>query len=285
MISCHLNGGLGNQLFQIFTTIAYALKHSKPFFFLNIHQLGNAENNSTIRYTYWDKFLSSLQPFLKNINKIPKLNIVKEDTFNEEYNINGNTLLVGYFQKHKYFDSFKNTICRLIKLETKKTIVKNMVTIDLENINYISMHFRSGDYNKYPDVYPILTETYYENALNNLQIHFENEKEKENETKLTTILYFCENDCLLEFERIIEKLKSKFPKLVFERSSQLLNDWEQMILMSLCNHNIIANSTFSWWGAYLNSNEHKTVYYPKQWFINKDTTELCPEDWNAINIE
>jgi hypothetical protein len=167
----------------------------------------------------------------------------------------------------------------LIKLETKKTIVKNMVTIDLENINYISMHFRSGDYNKYPDVYPILTETYYENVLNKLQTALENE------TKLTTILYFCENDCLLEFERIIEKLKDKFPKLVFERSSQLLNDWEQMILMSLCNHNIIANSTFSWWGAYLNSNERKMVYYPKQWFINKDITELFPEYWIATNIE
>jgi hypothetical protein len=279
MISCNLNGGLGNQLFQIFTTIAYALKHSKPFIFLNIHQLGNGENNSTIRYTYWDKFLSSLQPFLKQINKIPELNIVNEDTFNQEYNISGNTLLVGYFQKHKYFDSFKNTICRLIKLETKKTIVKNMVTIDLENINYISMHFRSGDYNNYTNVYPILTETYYENALTNLQIHLEKE------TKLTTILYFCENDCLLEFEHIIEKLKIKFPKLVFEIYSQLLNDWEQMILMSLCNHNIIANSTFSWWGAYLNSNKQKMVYYPKKWFINNDTTELCPEDWISINIE
>ena len=67
MITCKICGGLGNQLFQIFTTISYAIQNSIPFFFLNNYQLGNGENGSTIRYTYWTTFLSSLKPFLKNL--------------------------------------------------------------------------------------------------------------------------------------------------------------------------------------------------------------------------
>ena len=79
MISCKLCGGLGNQLFQIFTTIAYALKYTKPFFFLNNHQLGNGSNGSTIRYTYWETFLTALKPFLKNMNEIPQLMFINEN--------------------------------------------------------------------------------------------------------------------------------------------------------------------------------------------------------------
>jgi hypothetical protein len=66
MITCQLLGGLGNQLFQIFTTIAYATKMRQPFAFLDRHQLNNGLNGSTIRYTYWNTFLSFLKPFLKN---------------------------------------------------------------------------------------------------------------------------------------------------------------------------------------------------------------------------
>ena len=73
MISSKLCGGLGNQLFQIFTTISYAIENSKPFFFLNNFQLGNGSNGATIRYTYWNTFLSALYPFLRNINEIPQL--------------------------------------------------------------------------------------------------------------------------------------------------------------------------------------------------------------------
>ena len=81
MISSKLCGGLGNQLFQIFTTISYAIENSKPFFFLNNYQLGNGSNGSTIRYTYWDTFLSSLKPFLKNMNQIHGLTFLNEKTF------------------------------------------------------------------------------------------------------------------------------------------------------------------------------------------------------------
>jgi len=105
--------------------------------------------------------------------------------------------------------------------------------------------------------------------------------------KQIVVLYFCEDESLLEAEEIISKLKlCEYKNVIFTRADTKLADWEQMLLMSLCEYNIIANSTFSWWGAYLNQNTGKIVCYPEMWFIpdtKKDTSDLFLEDWVAIN--
>lgn len=287
MISCKLCGGLGNQLFQIFTAISYAFKYSKPFFFLNNHQLGNGSNGSTIRYTYWETFLTSLKPFLKNINEIPQLTFITENDFvyqelPNNFNKNYGTLLVGYFQSPKYFDKYKDLICKLLKIDFKKTSVKNKVLINFDTINSISIHFRFGDYKKYPNIYTLLSEKYYINALNIIVNELEQRNTNVEIQKNNVVLYFCENDSISEVEEIINGLKKHFLHITFIRVDADLADWEQMLLMSLCQHNIIANSTFSWWGAYLNSNSNKIVCYPEEWFrpeANKDTSDLFLEEW------
>lgn len=288
MITCKLCGGLGNQLFQIFTTIAYALKYNKPFFFLNNKQLGNGENGSTIRYTYWETFLLALKPFLKEINSIPKLLFIIEKNFifeklPEHFDNNYGTMLVGYFQSPKYFDNYKETIYKLLKIDLKKMIVKNKVRLNFEDTYLISMHFRFGDYKKYPNIYCSLDYNYYNNALSYLT----NEMLIERIQKETIIIYFCEEESIVEVEDIILKLKKSYPKIKFKKADNNLLDWEQMLLMSLCHYNIIANSTFSWWGAYLNSYINKIVCYPDLWFMpqaKKDTSDLFLEDWVPISI-
>ena len=286
MISSKLCGGLGNQLFQIFTTISYAIENSKPFFFLNNYQLGNGSNGATIRYTYWNTFLSALYPFLRNINEIPQFTYITENNFKYQVlpknSTSACTLLVGYFQSPKYFNNYKDTIYKLLKIDLKKSIVKNKIYIDFNKTTYISIHFRFGDYKKYPNIYTLLTETYYKNALNN--ILKDGLKDIKNDVK---VLYFCENDSVNEVNELIVSLKSDFPQITFIRADSQLEDWEQMLLMSLCQHNIIANSTFSWWGAYLNTNPAKIVCYPDQWFspdAKKDTSDLFLDDWKKIQI-
>jgi hypothetical protein len=290
MISCKLAGGLGNQLFQIFTTIAYALKYSKPFFFLNNHQLGDGSNGVIIRYTYWETFLSSLKPFLRGIESIPQLMFIKEKSFNynelpENLEKNYGTLLVGYFQSPIYFKKYKEQICKLIKLDLKKIIVKQRSNIDFDNNSLISLHFRFGDYKKYSNIYQILKEQYYSNAITHILSEINYDK---GVNTILTILYFCENEDLKEAEDIIKKLQLQYPFINFERANPVLEDWEQMILMSLCNHNIIANSTFSWWGAFLNDNPGQIVCYPEHWFMpqaKKNTSDLFPEDWRCIALD
>ena len=85
----------------------------------------------------------------------------------------------------------------------------------------------------------------------------------------------------------IHILQSKFPEYNFIRGENTLEDWEQMLLMSCCHHNIIANSSFSWWAAYFNSYTDKIVCYPSVWFghsMNHDTKDLCPSEWIKIGV-
>lgn len=284
MNSCKLQGGLGNQLFQIFTTIAYSFEYSNPFFFLNNYQLGTGLNGETIRYTYWETFLSGLKPFLKKLEEVPKLMYIKEKSFKyeklpENFEKKYGVLLVGYFQSPKYFNKYKNIIYKLIKLDIKKLMIKAKSNINFEVNPHISMHFRLGDYKKYAHIYPILDKTYYSNALSYILEQQTNKPKK--------VLYFCEDSDIEDVSRTIDSLKMCFPDLIFIRANPLLEDWEQLLLMSLCQYNIIANSTFSWWGAYLNDNPGKIVCYPEEWFkleTGNDISDLFPEDWTKISL-
>lgn len=81
-------------------------------------------------------------------------------------------------------------------------------------------------------------------------------------------------------------MKGVFPVLVFEKASDEIEDWEQMLVMSSCEHNIIANSSFSWFGAYFNMNKEKIICYPDTWFCgsgsNISTDDLFPPLWKKI---
>jgi hypothetical protein len=145
--------------------------------------------------------------------------------------------------------------------------------------NTISMHFRMGDYKKVPDFHPLLTYEYYQQSLYNIKSIYPN--------ICFTIYYFCEDEDMQDVLEKINKLAIDFPVYSFIRGSNILADWEQMLFMSCCHHNIIANSSFSWWGAYFNDKPNKNVCYPSKWFghkMNNDTRDLCPSSWIKIEI-
>jgi hypothetical protein len=218
MLTCKIQGGLGNQLFQIFTTLAMALRFNKPFFFLNNHQLGNGQDGSTIRYTYWETFLLSLKPFLKNMKQIPELAIIKEKSFKYENiektiylqlskKINDGIVLVGYFQSPLYFEKYKNMICKLIKLEEKKLAIKNKIQLQDDFLrDTISLHFRLGDYKKLQEFHPILSEKYYINSISYIL-------SKQTNKNFKKVLYFCEDDDISDVLLIVNRLKLKFRDL------------------------------------------------------------------------
>ncbi len=270
MITCELMGGLGNQLFQIFATISYAYKTYNNFNFLNVEKLGN-------RCTFWNTFFSKLKPYL--LEQLPPLTIVYEPRFNYTYIPlyvgNQSIMLHGYFQSEQYFKEYYPQIYTLLHISDMKNSLIQKINIDLTNT--ISMHFRLGDYKKLQHCHPIAPYEYYKKALLYIQ--------HRNQHQPFTVIYFCEDEDIHDVSIVVEKLQHSFPHFIFTRGDNQLQDWEQMLFMSLCQHNIIANSSFSWWGAYFNSNSSKIVCYPSIWFgpqLNHDTSDLCPVEWNKI---
>lgn len=274
MITCHLMGGLGNQLFQIFATISYAIKLQKPFGFLNLYKLGN------VRHTFWHSFLSELKPFL--FETLPHVFVVKELAFdynelprNVPYN---NVLINGYFQSYKYFHDHYEFIYKLLSIDSfKQNLLKKLGYNQSQLDNTISIHFRLGDYKHLQHIHPIMRVQYYYRSIKFI-------KDKFPDTKFT-IMYFCEEKDVELVSIQINYLKGEFNTFDFVRGGQELEDWEQMLLMSVCHHNIIANSTFSWWAAYFNRHEDKVVCYPSSWFgesATHNTKDLCPPEWSKI---
>ena len=284
MITCNLLGGLGNQLFQIFTTISYAMDCGNNPAFLNTpNTIG-----ITYRNTYWNTFFISLQKWIyPSLN--PYFPILREKAFHynelpvikEPVDIS----LAGYFQSYKYFDQNKYKITELICLNRHKIELKKRIQINFDKT--ISIHFRIGDYKMLQDKHPILKDIYYYNALQYIlqKIKTNTNTNKEEEEKIS-VLYFYEENDLLDVNKQILQLSKQFQNITFVPINQIFQDWEQLIIMSCCKYNIIANSTFSWWGAYLNEAYDNIVCYPSVWFgpaLNHDTKDLFPTDWIKID--
>jgi hypothetical protein len=192
--------------------------------------------------------------------------------------------LYGYFQNYKYFANNFDFICKIIGINEikERTFKKYINNININSNNNIStdyfkdmtsMHFRIGDYKKCPDVYYIMEYEYYKNALLLIDSMGNN---------ASNILYFCEDQDISDVNQIIDKLKQDFSKILFTRASTQLSDWEQMMVMSCCKNNIIANSTFSWWAALFNTNINKIVCYPEKWLKKIETSDLFLPEWNKI---
>jgi hypothetical protein len=286
MISCSLSGGLGNQLFQIFTTVAFSIKLCRKCVF----SYEDFTKGCTIRPTYWNTFLKSIKYMAITIFPFPitQPTIMREKHFHyDEMNFakireNEHLNLVGYFQSYKYFDEYKETLFKLIRLEETRTkVVKMYACLNTHGDKYeqfdemISMHFRIGDFIKYPDTHPILSYDYYYNSLlfiSGVSSH-------------NNVLYFCEDDNVEQVNSCITRLQKEFPETRFQRAPEILEDWQQLILMSCCRYNIIANSTFSWFAAYFNVFPNKLVCYPSIWFgkrVGHVTKDLFPSMWNKI---
>jgi len=279
IVSCELRGGLCNQMFNIFTTIAYSIRNNINFVFLKME---NFPGPIKSRPSYWNSFFINLEKYLvnKEYYKMEEYSVLKESQFNYQelpnaLSIKGNVVLDGYYQSYKYFEKEYQFIYNLLEIEYMKKNIENTYHYDYSN--FISMHFRLGDYKYLSHFHPILSHVYYKNAIDFII-------KKTKKVKLN-FFYFCEEEDIQIVESTIEYLKNEFPRCIFVRITHSIPDWQQMLIMSMCEHNIIANSSFSWWGAYLNDNKNKIVCYPSVWFVESagyNMTDMFPESWDKI---
>lgn len=290
MITIHLKGGLGNQLFQIFATIAYALEHNHEFIFPYSDKLGTG----LVRPTYWSNLLRSLivytaanPQFMHFNSQINQLPVYREPHFNYDkippVDTNIGFALDGYYQTFLYFEKYETQIYQMINLESQQTQTKQDFSDYLGNAFTVNMHFRLGDYKYKQEYYILMPKEYYEKALNAIFSNIIS-------TTTIRVLYFCEAEDNEYVNQVIQYLKSTISEysVEFVKVDDTIEDWKQLLLMSCCNSHIIANSSYSWWGAYLCPEKNKQVCYPSKWFgpamANTITTDLFPSTWTKITI-
>jgi len=279
-------GGLGNQLFQIFTTIAYGIKTNRKVVFT----FSDILTTGVHRPTYWYNIFSSLKPFtvLNSENNISNEEIDSFPKYREPHHHyreiplfnQGRVSLFGYYQSYKYFVEEKDKLLSLMDIETQQEYIRDKYNYYFDKqFETTSMHFRLGDYKHKQDCHLVLPYEYYENALFNIMLYRQSNKQYK-------ILYFCENEDNDIVNEHIERLKERYENIVFMKVNDSIPDWEQLLMMSCCDNNIIANSSFSWWGGYLNRSPYKFVCYPHVWFgptlKSNIIDDMFPITWNNI---
>jgi hypothetical protein len=284
-------GGLGNVMFQYALVCAFRAKSVRGLLFVadvNVEHNGyelekvfpdtsqwRTLNQAQIAYY---RILQSLRNLGKGKRHFPH-KILFYPFKNNHYgqspvnyhpqvfeNMGSNDFYVGHFQSYKYFQDYEPLIRDEFKFDINKlTQSTKDVAAQINSCNGVSIHVRRGDYmNKY--YYNMLGSVcnfdYYQRAIDYISKNVDNPR------------FFIFSD---DQEYVKDNLK--IDNAIYVNINSGDNSWQDMYLMSQCHHNIIANSTFSWWGAWLNNNTSKIVVAPSRWFADYENDEIIPYDW------
>lgn len=256
-------GRLGNQMFQIAAAYSFAIDNGCSLKLCTKNGVFNSllgEVSSPLKYK------NNIYSKIDFIDEPINFDVWKEMNFTFKpisYKFEKNLYIEGHFQSEKYFLHNREKILELYEPtpEIKKYITSKYG--DILQKNTVSVHVRRGDYLVAEDCHPTCTLEYYKEALKQLK----------------------DIDYVLIFSDDKEYIKNNFN----EKNNIIINednDYIDLYLMSMCKHNIIANSSFSWWGAWLNKNKNKKVFAPKIWFgkslEQNNTKDLIPKNFKII---
>lgn len=282
-------GGLGNQMFQY--AFYLAVKHRFPkeaakidifcfrgyplhngfelnhVFAIN-ESIANIRDLCKVSYPYIHYRLWQVGKYL-----LPKRKIMYKESLDAKYNPNifNNEKICyyeGYWQNEKYFKDIRSEILKIFKPRYINDKTKELSKI-LTNKSSVSIHIRRGDYIKHPWFGGICNVGYYKRAISKI----ESQKDVEIYCIFSNDIPWCKTN-------IAPLLKSK--KIIYVDWNKNEESHLDIYLMSLCKYNIIANSSFSWWGAWLNEYKEKIVICPKKWNNIKDSKFELPESWTKI---
>lgn len=237
-------GRLGNQLWQIASTIGIAIKNNTDYVFP--------------AWNYSDFFVNRLPTF-----EVEHCSVFKEPSpyYNDivlDNNINWN--LEGYFQSWKYFENCKETV--------RNYFIPNFLDEDF-SIDRVAIHVRRGDYTSLSHVHNNLQKEYYIRAMD----MFPNDKF----LVFTDDLDFVMNCGWFELDRCAFKTSEKAYGIETEVPEDLLH----MMYMSRCKSHILANSSFSWWAAFIGNKDK--VIYPTRWVVNEYKNDRALPEWIGVN--
>jgi len=259
-----IKGGLGNQLFQYAYGRNLEISGKEIAFDISFFEGNKAVKDTARNFKLTNFNIETKAEFSTKRHLFSKIKskIKRRLGFTQE----------GLYQNEKYFINREETIRKEFTLKNplapKSLVWKEKIN---STTNSIALHIRRGDYTlntKINNFHGVCDLAYYKSALDEMFKRLGN-----------NINVFVFSDDI-----IWAKENLKFPRPLDFVSDLEIPDYEEMYLMSLCKNNIIANSTFSWWSAWLNQNPEKIVIAPKQWFTNKTSNEIdiLPKDWLQI---
>ena len=289
MITVLLSGGLGNQMFQYATAKALATRLNVPLAIDLLYY--SKKTKATPRLFGLDVFNTDLKIksdwrnliyvryklfFLKHINLLQMLKIFSDShaLYYEKgfENLKDGTILSGYFQNENYFKSIEAIIRSDFKFKNTLKGRNLELSEKIHSTLSIAIHIRRGDYVTNPvSNLAVCNQEYYHKAIEYIT------------KKIVNPSFFIFSDDMEWVRNNIDF--GNYPVIPIDWNNNE-NSYIDLHLMSLCKHNIIANSSFSWWGAWLNSNSQKIVIAPQQWFKNdlpnKNYSQYTPKKWLRI---
>lgn len=257
--TAYLMGGLGNQMFQISHALCQAWKNNVTAYFRPI-AFTPMSGNQPIDY---------MTNILRNINfrgNIENTTILKYPFHFVNVNLTWNESLefYGYFQSSKYFYGYESQI-RTIFMPTNEFIEKIKEKYpQIKNENTLSLHIRRGDYLSISNVLPIVDISYFNECI------------RQNGEYDTLFIFTNDKDWARE--------NLSYDNMVIVDH---LDDYEELWMMSLCKNNILSNSSFSWWGAFLNSHSNGKKFAPSLWFGpagEANYFDIYEPDWVKIDV-
>ena len=282
-IRVKLTGGLGNQMFQFAAGYSIAKKNNVKLS-LDLRRFNRRQDHNGFELQKVFDIYSKVN-FLNNPVNFGFLNFkeilnninITFHTFNEPHfhytnkilNIPKHSVLNGYWQSELYFEDCAQEVRKIFSFSKKLDEKNSLIANEIIQNNSISIHVRRGDYLlKTNNNHNIDLKRYYLTTIEKTSIFFKDPK-----------YFIFTDDPLWVAENFT--LDYSFTVVDINRGTESFYD---MHLMSLCKCNIIANSSFSWWGAWLNDKEDKIIYAPKNWFKDKSicTDNLIPNSWNII---
>ncbi len=279
-----IKAGLGNQLFCYAFGYAISQKAGADLYIdtsvLDRKQIKGRYLellNFSVPYKKRISFFYTYNPILKKIkfNRIMKrlsiglcTNVYKEEKKDaldvNVFNVQKNTYFDGYWQNYKYFDNYRKELLDLLILNN--TFTNDTLENEIKNLNSVSIHIRRGDYVSAGWGIPM---DYYPKAIERL-------KKETKDSYLSAYVFSDDIEFAKKYFNDNPVDNVNFTYMDYSSDNKTISD---LHLMSCCKHNIIANSTFSWWAAYLNRNEEKIVICPETGKWNED---FYPSEWIRI---
>lgn len=289
MIITRVNGGLGNQMFQYAIAKALAIEF-KTDIFLDLQDYENSNGHPFALDKFTTQFRIASSKELRLFGKIPDYGnplwlrvlrkiITPTECTEKDFHYSANNLdsagkytyLSGYWQCEKYFIHIREQLLQDFKPRLGYSSKTNELLSKAQNTKSVSIHIRRGDYVQNPSTnsyHGTCSIDYYKSAINEISRSLDNPS------------FFVFSDDIIWAKENLNLWDDMF----FVDHNDINHAWEDLMLMANCKHNIIANSTFSWWGAWLNNNVNKIVIAPDRWFnnANLDYKDVVPETWIKI---